>query len=158
MKLRKQLQPNSNTSRVNEVKDRVEDILKGIQTKQDVSVLIRTFNEFTGRNFDLEYFQFFDETEVLDEFARVAANPKPKKTKDISKKELIEIVSRVLDGDPDIIFYQEVFEANVPHPRASDLIFLPDELGFEGELTPEQIVEEALKYEVSQEKVEAPSF
>ncbi|MEM9325231.1 MAG: hypothetical protein AAGA85_06235 [Bacteroidota bacterium] len=157
MKLRKQLQPNSNTERIKEVEERVSAILTGINAKQDVEVLIRNFNEFTGRTYDLEYFQFFDETEVLEEFARVAANPKAKKIKDISKKELIEIVSRVLDGDPDIIFFQELFEANVPHRRASDLIFLPEELGFETALTPEQIVEEALNPQM-ENKVPAASI
>ena len=159
MKLRKQLLPNTDTDRIKEVTKRVTDILKGIEAKQDVSVLIRNFNEFTGRSYDLEDFQHFEETEVLEEFARIAASPRPKKINDISKKELIEIVSRVLDGDPDIIFYQELFEANVPHPRASDLIFLPEELGFEKELTASQIVEEALNYEPKdQDKVAEPSF
>ncbi len=156
MKLRKQLQPSANNDRIKQVEKRVSDILKGLEAKQDVSVLIRTFNEFTGRNYDLEYFEFFNETEVVEEFARVAANPKPKKLDNVSKKELVEVVSRILDGDPDIIFYQEVFETNVPHPRASDLIFLPEELGFEGELTAQQIVEEALKYKAD-EKIPAPS-
>ncbi|GLC28921.1 bacteriocin immunity protein [Clostridium omnivorum] len=63
----------------------------------------------------------------------------------LSKNELIEIVKRIINvegTEEEIDEMIEVFERNVPHPAASDLIFYPEK----GEVTPEEIVEEALNY------------
>lgn len=49
-----------------------------------------------------------------------------------------------MEADPDSDFYLRLLEANVLHPRVSDLIFWPpEELQ---DATAEEIVEAALKY------------
>lgn len=37
-------------------------------------------------------------------------------------------------------------KARVPHPRVSDLIFWPDSLGYDRELSPDEIVDAALAH------------
>jgi hypothetical protein len=73
---------------------------------------------------------------------------------DLTRDELIEIVDKLIRCDPADEAEQDrllwLFEANVLHPRASNLIFFPDhELGpeYEGRvLTAEQVVDIALAY------------
>lgn len=40
----------------------------------------------------------------------------------------------------------KALESRVPHPRVSSLIFWPSHEGFDGELTPEEVVDVALAY------------
>ncbi|MFK4761032.1 hypothetical protein ACI3KS_08880 [Microbacterium sp. ZW T5_45] len=64
---------------------------------------------------------------------------------DITREELIEIVDRVIADHGDSDFYLELFQLNVPHPAASDLIYWPpDALA---EASSAQIVEAALSYQ-----------
>ncbi|WP_326513934.1 bacteriocin immunity protein [Clostridium intestinale] len=63
----------------------------------------------------------------------------------LTKNELVEIVERIINTEgteEEIDEMIEVFERNVPHPAALDLIFYPEK----NEVTPEEIVEEALNY------------
>ncbi|WP_329082695.1 MULTISPECIES: bacteriocin immunity protein [unclassified Streptosporangium] len=72
------------------------------------------------------------------------ARPERLKVSDITQEELAEIVRRIMEADPDSDFYLRLLEANVLHPRVSDLIFWPpEELQ---DATAEEIVEAALKY------------
>lgn len=48
---------------------------------------------------------------------------RPKRVLDITREELIEIVDRVIADHGDSDFYLELFQLNVPHPAASDLIY-----------------------------------
>ncbi|GEC91337.1 bacteriocin immunity protein [Brevibacillus brevis] len=62
----------------------------------------------------------------------------------LSKKELVELVEKIIrvDGtEEEIDEMMNLLEKNVPHPEVSDLIFWNEK-----ELTPEEIVEEALNY------------
>jgi len=62
----------------------------------------------------------------------------------LSKKELVELVDKIMQGEgteEEIDEMINLLEKNVPHPEVSHLIFWPEK-----ELTPEEIVEEALNY------------
>ncbi|MDH6120252.1 hypothetical protein ABH930_006214 [Kitasatospora sp. GAS204A] len=89
-------------------------------------------------------FAEYDGSRSLDEFALEAARPARPRIEDITTDELVEIIRRLLAGGPESDYYLRLLEANVAHPRVSDLIFqhsaeLPD-------ASAEQIVDEALKY------------
>ena len=69
----------------------------------------------------------------------------------MTREELVELVRRIMAADAaseeedDALL--ALFEASVPHPRASNLIFWPEhELGEKRELTPEEVVDLALAY------------
>nr|WP_232272082.1 hypothetical protein [Streptomyces gobiensis] len=54
------------------------------------------------------------------------------------------MVRRLLAADPESGYYVQLLEANVSHPRVSDLVFHPsDDLQ---DASAEEIVDEALKY------------
>src|SRR5262249_34243353 len=77
----------------------------------------------------------------------------------VSRAELVEVVRRAIPttGDPDYQAYMAIFDANVPTPHASNLIFYPTDYDEETNTwgggqpigvydpTPEQIVEWALQ-------------
>ena len=73
---------------------------------------------------------------------------------DLSRDELIVLVSRIIHWDTDDEDEQDrlvhLFDDSVTHPGASDLIFWPEHvLGPDAkgrELTPEQVVDIALAY------------
>ncbi|UGY95319.1 bacteriocin immunity protein [Streptomyces gobiensis] len=80
----------------------------------------------------------------MAEFAREAARPPRLRVADITRGELVEIVRRLLAADPESGYYVQLLEANVSHPRVSDLVFHPsDDLQ---DASAEEIVDEALKY------------
>ncbi|MFU1797446.1 bacteriocin immunity protein [Paenibacillus azoreducens] len=63
---------------------------------------------------------------------------------ELSKKELLELVEKIMQADgseQEIDEMIDVLERNVPHPQVSDLIFWNEK-----ELTPEEIIEEAMNY------------
>ncbi|HEY4348115.1 MAG TPA: bacteriocin immunity protein [Gaiellaceae bacterium] len=65
--------------------------------------------------------------------------------------ELVDLVRRIMAGEGDTEeegdALVELFEANVPRPGASDLIFWPEHaIGEPRELTPEEVVDTALSY------------
>ncbi|BFH62866.1 bacteriocin immunity protein [Paenibacillus azoreducens] len=63
---------------------------------------------------------------------------------ELRKKELLELVEKIMQADgseQEIDEMIDVLERNVPHPQVSDLIFWNEK-----ELTPEEIIEEAMNY------------
>ncbi|MER6421145.1 hypothetical protein [Streptomyces sp. NPDC001137] len=63
---------------------------------------------------------------------------------DITRDELVEIVRRLLTSSAESSYYLRLLEANVSHPRVSDLVFHPS--GILQDPSAEQIIDEALKY------------
>lgn len=64
--------------------------------------------------------------------------------KQFSKEDLIELVRKIINvegTEEEIDNMIDILEQSVPHPEVSDLIFWN-----EIELTPEQVVEQALSY------------
>lgn len=86
---------------------------------------IRAFNARTGHNYMPLHFAEHDSSRDLAEFAMEAARPARPRITDITTDELAEIVRRLLTSDPDSDYYLQLLQANVPHPRAGDLIFHP---------------------------------
>ncbi|SFS52486.1 bacteriocin immunity protein [Marininema halotolerans] len=66
--------------------------------------------------------------------------------KRLNREELVELVRRIIDVDgteEEIDQMIDLFEEIVPNPKGSGLIFYPEN----EDVTPEEIVEEALHYE-----------
>ncbi len=62
----------------------------------------------------------------------------------MEKEELIDLVQKIMEAngnEEELDNCMLMVEANVPHPRVSDLIFYS-----KVELTPEEIIEKALAY------------
>jgi hypothetical protein len=67
---------------------------------------------------------------------------------DLSRSEMVEIVSRVMACDADHNFYLELFLVNCKHPSGSDLIFWPNlvpELPQDREPTAQDIADLAMR-------------
>ncbi|MET8780194.1 hypothetical protein [Streptomyces sp. NPDC004589] len=105
---------------------------------------ITAFNARTGHNYVALDFAEYDGSRNLVEFALEAARPALPRIADITTDELVEIVRRLLASAPESDYYLRLLEANVSHPRVSDLIFHPPAELLDA--SAEQIVDEALKY------------
>lgn len=143
MKLRKELEPNNSTVEFkNELKSKIEQIELLLENEKTAIGEIEEFNKLTGREYDEYYFLNYWRSISIDDFVDEASNPYPVKLNDITKDELIELVRRIEDIETygnDTGFYLEVLSANIMMPNISDLIFYRN-------LSPEEIIEEALKY------------
>ncbi|MDN3293989.1 bacteriocin immunity protein [Streptomyces ficellus] len=105
---------------------------------------IRAFNAVTGHGYVALDFAAYYGSRSLEEFAREAARPARPRVADITRDELVEIVRRILEADPESDYYVQLLEANVSHPRVSDLVFHPSH-DLQG-ASAEEILDEALKY------------
>ncbi|WP_236655977.1 hypothetical protein [Streptacidiphilus jiangxiensis] len=105
---------------------------------------ITVFNAMTGHDYGALDFAEYDGSRSLGEFALEAARPARPRIADVTTDELVEVVRRILAGGPESDYYLRLLEANVPHPRVSDLIFHPPVELRDG--SAEQIVDEALRY------------
>ncbi|WP_339478465.1 hypothetical protein [Pseudomonas fluorescens] len=83
---------------------------------------------------------------------KVLATPYERRVADVTKQELVELARRVMEGvgaDHEVEFWLSMLAINIPNERISDLIFWPDEYFDEAEypqrLSPEQVIEIALK-------------
>ena len=144
--LRDILKPNATPKRIEIVLSKIREIEGKINTGQDVNALIKDFNKFTGKQYDIDYFQTYWKAENIEDFARDAAQPSPKKISDITKDELVEIVQRVINADENTHYYLALLAKNLPHPQISDLIFWPENEGLHDNSTAEEIVDKALQY------------
>ncbi|MFK8910786.1 bacteriocin immunity protein [Streptomyces sp. YS-3] len=73
----------------------------------------------------------------------------PGRTRSLTHSELVDLVQRIMDGEgteEEHSALVETLERNVLHPRVSDLIYYPENEGYERELTATQVVEAALAY------------
>jgi hypothetical protein len=129
---------------IQELTRRIELISAMIEDGQDASLEVAAFNHQTGHDFDTSWFGHNCESRAIEDAALEAALPPPACVDDVTRDELIWMVHHVWRGDRYSDYYLHLFEANVPHPRASDLIFWPTN-GAE-EATAEQIVDNALSY------------
>ncbi|MGW2083287.1 hypothetical protein ACWCOW_41630, partial [Streptomyces sp. NPDC001939] len=112
--------------------------------RQAADEAITAFNAMTGHDYEALDFAEYDGSRSLEEFAREAARPARPVVADTTRDELVEIVRRLLLADSESDYYLRLLEANVPHPRVSDLVFHPSD-NVRG-VSAEQIVDEALKY------------
>lgn len=105
---------------------------------------IDSFNTRTGHEYGVHSFATYHGSTSLEEFATEAARPARPVVADVTRDELAEIVRRLRDGHPESDYYLRLLEANVPHPRVSDLLHHPPE--HLQDASAERIVDEALGY------------
>ncbi|MGW9032255.1 hypothetical protein ACWGQ5_51400 [Streptomyces sp. NPDC055722] len=80
-------------------------------------------NARTGHDCEALDFAAQNGSRSLDEFALEAARPARPRIADITTDERVEIVRRLLAGDPESRYFLRLLAANVSHPRVSDLVF-----------------------------------
>ncbi|MFE7779334.1 hypothetical protein ACFU5O_36840 [Streptomyces sp. NPDC057445] len=139
------LPPPVNRQRLEELRmeiDRIADLVAG--RSADADGAIGAFNTATGHDYTTLDFTEYAGSRAVEEFAREAARPARPRIGDITRKELVEIVRRILKADQDSDYYLRLLEANVLHPRVGDLIIHPPD-GLQ-DASAQEIVDEALKY------------
>ncbi|XVU23193.1 hypothetical protein ACQPZJ_38935 [Actinoplanes sp. CA-054009] len=115
----------------------IEELL---QRGEPADRAIAAFNADTGHDYTAPDFQGYWESRDVGDFALEAARPARPRVPDVTRDELIEVARRIVEGDiADQAYYLRLLEANVAHPRVSELIFFRD-------LPPEHVVDEALSY------------
>lgn len=144
--------------RLDQIMDSIEKIQHQLESGDNANDQIQAFNSSTGRTFNELMFLNYWRSMDLEDFARMAARPAPHPVDDITAEELVEIVRRAMPktGNSDYEYYMEIFDANVPMPKASNLIFYPIDYDAasntwgggksadEYNLTPAEIVAQAL--------------
>ena len=108
------------------------------------------FNRLAGTAIPYEQFQGISGAEDhADWVRRLLYRQSVAPVPDLSREEMVEIVSRVQSlPPPHRDFYLESFEVNCNHPSRSDLIFWPNlvsELPQDREPTAEEIAEHAMR-------------
>lgn len=122
---------------------RLRELASLIEHGQPHARELAVFNAAVGGGVDATDIGSVHAGEDAEDFVRRLLN-RPRRVPDITRAELIEVVHRITTDIANSDFYLELFELNVPHPEAGDLIFWPpDELR---EATYSQIVDAALRY------------
>ncbi|MEU6162393.1 hypothetical protein [Streptomyces sp. NPDC047130] len=106
---------------------------------------IEAFNARTGHGYVALDFAGYGGRREPAEFALEAGRPAWPQVEGITVDELVEVVSRVLAGDPESDYYLLLLRANVSHPRVGDPVFGPS-AGLRGG-SARQIVGELLGYQ-----------
>ncbi|MFB7056952.1 hypothetical protein ACFCXT_28020 [Streptomyces vinaceus] len=139
------LPPPVSKQRLDELRAEVEQIAELLVARPEVvGEAIEAFNAMTGHEYVALDFAEYDGSRSLEEFAREAARPGRPVVADITRDELVEIVRRLMTASEESDHYLRLLEANVSHPRVSDLIFHPSSILQDP--SAEQIVDEALNY------------
>ncbi|KIZ17585.1 hypothetical protein [Streptomyces natalensis] len=139
------LPPPVNRQRLDELCAEVERIADLLEAAPEVAgEAIAAFNAMTGHDYLALDFAEYHGSRSLEEFAREAARPARPVVADITRDELVEIVRRLLIAAPESGYYLRLLEANVSHPRVSNLVLHPSD-HLQG-ASAEQIVDEALTY------------
>ncbi|WP_229864811.1 bacteriocin immunity protein [Streptomyces spinoverrucosus] len=126
MDLRSELRPPPvDQEQLDEICSEIERISDLIARGGPADDAVAAFNQKTGHEYTILDFAEYYGWRSLEDFTREAARPAWPKVPDITRDELVEIVRRILANDPEARFYLRLFEVNVPHPRAADLIFHP---------------------------------
>jgi hypothetical protein len=107
------------------------------------------FNRLARTAIPIEEFQGIYGAEDHEDWVRRVLYQHSLKSVDLSREEMVEIVSRAMagEGDPECDFYLELFLASCKHPSGTDLIFWPElvpELPQDREPTAEEIADLAL--------------
>ncbi|GAA1597543.1 hypothetical protein GCM10009678_94070 [Actinomadura kijaniata] len=132
MELRPELSPPPvPPERLGEISAWIERIERSVAGGEPVAEEIGAFNAATGHRYGVFDFATYRGARTLEEFALEAARPAHPRVPDVTRAELVEIVRRVLDGDPETGYYLLVLDAGVARRDAADLIFHPPP-GLEG--------------------------
>lgn len=110
---------------------------------------LEEFNRLAGTSLPLENFQgIYGGEDHEDWVRRVMYRQSLAPIIDLTRAEMIEIVSRAAAGGTGRDFYLELFLVNCKHPSGSDLIYWPDlvpELPQDREATSEEIAALAMR-------------
>lgn len=106
---------------------RIEAIAELLGRGSTAEAEIEEFNELTGHSYEADDFRHYQASRSLEDFALEAARPEPRRVPDITREALVEIVTRIMNADPETEHYVRLFQANVLHPGASALIYWPPE-------------------------------
>lgn len=87
---------------------------------------LREFNRLSGTIIPYEEFQGISGGGEHDEWVRRVLVRNTLRPVDLTRDEMIEIVSRALQAGPERDFYVELFRVNCRHPSTTDLLFWPD--------------------------------
>jgi hypothetical protein len=117
--------PAVDSDRIATVSAEIDRIAGLVERDEPATDALAAFNELTGHSYELGDFLHHGESGDLAAFAREAARPAAGRIADITRGELSELVRRIQSAEDDSDYYLQLFEANVPHPRASDLIYWP---------------------------------
>jgi len=131
--------------RLDELCAEVERIADLLETRPEAAgEAIEAFNAMTGHDYvPLDFAEYWG-IRSLEEFGTQAVRLARPVVADVTRDELVEIVRRLLTVSPESDYYLRLLEANVSHPRVSNLIFHPsDDLQ---DASAEQIVDAALTY------------
>ncbi|MFJ3880887.1 hypothetical protein ACIPW5_26000 [Streptomyces sp. NPDC090077] len=139
------LPPPVSQQRLNKLRAEVERIAELlVACPEAAGEAIAEFNAMTGHDYVALDFAEYDGNRSLKDLAKEAARPARPVVADITRDELVEIVRRLLTASAESDHYLRLLEANVSHPRVSDLVFYPSDV-LQGP-SAEQIVDEALSY------------
>ncbi|MGW9372239.1 hypothetical protein ACWGVR_19720 [Streptomyces xanthophaeus] len=139
------LPPPVSQQRLNELRAEVEQIAELLVARPEMAdQAIEAFNAMTGHDYVALDFAEYEGSRSLKELSREAARPARPVVADITRDELVEIVRRLLTASTESDYYLRLLEANVSHPRLSDMVFHPSDSPQDP--SAEQIVDEALKH------------
>ncbi|WP_426205521.1 hypothetical protein [Pseudomonas sp. TWP3-1] len=164
MELRLELMPPQlDESAVTELAELAAEIDGGCE--HQTVVKLAEFNRRAMTNLRFIDFQGIYGGQDHDTWVRqILAQPYEKHLTDITVPELVELARRIMECDGAehaIGFWLNMLELNLPNERISDLIYWPGEYFGDGdnmrELTPEQVIDIALKEQGSARNYITPS-
>jgi hypothetical protein len=118
------------TDRLAQVAALVGQIEDATDARRDTESLVAHLRELTGRDLSLQDVRSYPGAYSLDTFVAQIAMPPPRRVVGLSRFELVGIAQCILNevGDGDeaaLIYYMELFDAQVSLPGASSLAFHP---------------------------------
>jgi hypothetical protein len=115
--------------RVQRIVALVEEIEDALDSGQDTSLLFAKLAQDTGHQLTAEEIQSYPGAIDLETFARQLACRPPRRIPDIQRDELVSIVQHIHDAvagdEAELLYYMELFDAQVTLPSASSLVFHP---------------------------------
>lgn len=141
--LRQELQPPPlDIPTVDRLEQLAEQIVDAIDSGTDHARLIAEFNTATGQSYDSGDFDGAAGSMPMRDFVESALTEAPRIT-GITHNEFIEIIERLMraeGSERERLFYLQLLERSLPHPRISELIYHSEHK------TPAEIMENALRY------------
>ena len=132
--------PTPDPSVVERLAHLAREIVDALDSEKDASAQLSEVREITGcDDYDEPFFRMLYGASSPEEFAEHAALGTPPVTPDISREEIIELISLATEPGRKQTFYLNMLEKNLPNAEISDLIFWPDR-----ERTNDEIADEAL--------------
>lgn len=121
------------------------EVLQRISNGRECVDLLAQIETSSGCHYGRDYFVELWGREDSRDFAERAALGPAKYVPDLTHDELLDLVGLIREQtEPAADYYLDLFERNVTHPAASDLIFWPSNYWPKGyEPTCEEIVEKA---------------